>query len=246
MSVILRNRSNGNLSFEVEHYRSTATLTLSPSGSLAPLHVTLRTRPPHNEIDLSAVCGVDDASAMAIAGSSPQVVTLERRGMLAVIERGRAVTPVPKVVLAPPRALEPEFLDVVEEPSAAAEPDPEQVFETFDEATDALMPPQTVSEEDMQAIMAVPGTVTIDLVTAGSTRAADVLVDADAAEEAEDEDAETAEEAGDKPRRRYPEGEPSGTWKVRELKAYADARGIAVPPNSSKRVYLRLIREASA
>jgi len=184
---------------------------------------------------------------MTIAWSSPQVVTLERRGMLAVIERGRAVTPVPKVVLAPPRALEPEFLDAVEEPSAAAEPDPEQVFETFDGATDALMPPpQTVSEEDMQAIMAAPGAVTIDLDVAQATKAADVLVDADAAEEAEDEDAETAEEAGDKPQRRYPEGEPSGTWKVRELKAYADARGIAVPPNSSKRVYLRLIRGASA
>ena len=114
MSIILRNTSNGNLSFVIAWWQTTHAATLMPGGSMAPTPVRLRHRGGANSYDVTRECKVDEDAALKIVAASPEVQALKARHMLAVIDTRPPPPP-------PPVEAEAEELDLgveMDEPAA--------------------------------------------------------------------------------------------------------------------------------
>jgi len=103
MPVILRNTHNANLSFQINYLRSAYATNMTPF-SYSPLAVNLRRSGHSSSFNINQMCSVDDATALQIISTSPQVLDLEKRGMLTVI-RPAAPKPVVAAPVAPPVAV---------------------------------------------------------------------------------------------------------------------------------------------
>ena len=99
MPVILRNTHNANLSFQINYLRSAFTTNMTPF-SYSPMAVNLRRSGNSASFNINQACSVDDDTALRIVSCSPQILDLEKRGMLAVI-RPAAPAPAPAPVAAP-------------------------------------------------------------------------------------------------------------------------------------------------
>lgn len=142
MSIILRNTSNGNLSFVIAWWQTTHAATLMPGGSMAPTPVRLRQRGGANSYDVTRECKVDEDAALAIVRASPEVQALKARNMLAVID----TRPPPVTVVVCEDVVE----TLVEELDLGVEMD-EAVVEPVEAPADPLAALGDVAEEVAEA-----------------------------------------------------------------------------------------------
>lgn len=101
MPVILRNTHNANLSFQINYLRSAYATNMTPF-SYSPMGVNLRRSGNSASFNINQACSVDDATALKIVSTSPQILDLEKRGMLAVL---RPTLPTPAAPAPAPAAV---------------------------------------------------------------------------------------------------------------------------------------------
>ena len=98
--------------------------------------VNLRRSGHSSSFNINQMCSVDDATALKIVSTSPQVLDLEKRGMLSVIRPVAVPVPVP----------------------AAAEPKPEPVLSVEEEDAPVVKSQELVDEDEPP----IPGAVAVE------------------------------------------------------------------------------------